>query len=214
MFKKYGSKWSAIAKEFRNRTENQVKNRFYSTLRRIATKKKRENPNAHIPEPKSKNDLLQYVDDALEYGHSCCSKRGRMKKRPEPAAPAVDEVAFMPFSFARAKLASQSPLFFPYMSCFRFPQNVVHLPVTMTEYPAGPVLYPSGFAGSLQEPTVTAASMPEPPNLLTQMQAKLREVALLQQNIIDTLMENKARGEFPRPMDPFSRNLVGKLPDP
>lgn len=32
---KYGSSWSKIAKNIPGRTENSIKNRFYSTLRRL-----------------------------------------------------------------------------------------------------------------------------------------------------------------------------------
>lgn len=35
LFEKFGSKWSKIASFFKGRTENSIKNRFYSTLRRI-----------------------------------------------------------------------------------------------------------------------------------------------------------------------------------
>jgi len=40
-FMENGSKWSLIASEFPGRTENSVKNRFYSTLRRISLDKKK-----------------------------------------------------------------------------------------------------------------------------------------------------------------------------
>ena len=84
-FKKYGARWAMIAREFNDRSENQVKNRFYSTLRRIATKKNIESHNElHKKGKLTKNYLLQYVEDAIEYGHSCSSKRGRKKKRRTP----------------------------------------------------------------------------------------------------------------------------------
>jgi len=82
LYKCRGAVWSLIAKDFPGRTENQVKNRFYSTLRRVATKKiadKNLPPRSSIH--MSKEELLQYVEDALEYGHNCFSKRGRKKKR-------------------------------------------------------------------------------------------------------------------------------------
>jgi hypothetical protein len=41
LFAEYGSKWSKIAMHFPGRTENSVKNRFYSTLRRIASESKK-----------------------------------------------------------------------------------------------------------------------------------------------------------------------------
>ena len=198
LFKKYGSKWSIIAKEYKNRTENQVKNRFYSTLRRIATKKKRENPGAHIPDPKCKNDLLQYVDDALEYGHSCCSKRGRMKKRPEPMPPMGEGVEFMPFSFPPTKMAAISPpqMFLPYMP-YKVQPNMMPfmpMPVPMADYPgalSNAMLFSRSMVSPMQDHTGTAASLLESPNLLAQMQNKLREVTLLQQNIIEAIMEGR-----------------------
>ena len=41
LFKKLGSKWSTISNYIQGRTENSIKNRFYSTLRRIACECKR-----------------------------------------------------------------------------------------------------------------------------------------------------------------------------
>ena len=35
MYQDYGPKWSLIAKEFKGRTENSIKNRFYCTVRKI-----------------------------------------------------------------------------------------------------------------------------------------------------------------------------------
>lgn len=79
--KNQGTSWSSIASNFPGRTENQVKNRFYSTLRRVATKKI---ANERLPYKSSiqmgKSELLRYIDDALEYGRDCYSQRGRKKK--------------------------------------------------------------------------------------------------------------------------------------
>ena len=207
LFKQYGSKWSTIAKEYKNRTENQVKNRFYSTLRRIATKKKRENPNSHIPEPKSKNDLLQYVDDALEYGHNCCSKRGRMKKRAEPLLASGDGVEFTPFSFPPTKVSAISPpqMMLPYMNYNMIPNMMPYMPIAVpvAEYPPGvtpnPMMFSRGrmFGQELTGPNTMAV---EQPNLLQQMQGKLREVAMLQQNIIDSLIETRKQQCPPTPV--------------
>ena len=80
LFKKLGTRWSMIIKYFDDRSENDVKNRFYSTLRRVATKKRREDPELLNINPNSKTDLVKYVDDALHYGHDCFSKRGRMRR--------------------------------------------------------------------------------------------------------------------------------------
>lgn len=79
LYKVKGSIWSLIAEEFPGRTRNEVKNRFYSTLRRIATKKNQDNA-VHLSF--RRKSLLQYIDDAIEYGHSCSSKRGRKRKHP------------------------------------------------------------------------------------------------------------------------------------
>jgi len=51
-FSEFGSKWSLIASQFPGRTENSVKNRFYSTLRRISLDKKKNLSN----EKKSNNN--------------------------------------------------------------------------------------------------------------------------------------------------------------
>lgn len=79
--KDYGTNWSSIANNFPGRTENQVKNRFYSTLRRVATKKIADEC---LPYKRSmqmgKSELVRYIDDALQYGRDCYSQRGRKKK--------------------------------------------------------------------------------------------------------------------------------------
>jgi len=41
LYQKCGPKWCSLVSHFENRTENSIKNRFYSTLRRIATEYKR-----------------------------------------------------------------------------------------------------------------------------------------------------------------------------
>lgn len=97
LYKQRGAKWSAIAKDIEGRTENEVKNRFYSTLRRIATKKAQEK-SSKVQYRKA--TLLQFVDDAIEYGHTCSSKRGRKKKRIAEDQPAsgCDDTVFKPFA--------------------------------------------------------------------------------------------------------------------
>eukprot|EP00826_Nyctotherus_ovalis_P063950 TRINITY_DN9375_c0_g1_i8.p1 TRINITY_DN9375_c0_g1~~TRINITY_DN9375_c0_g1_i8.p1 ORF type:complete len:123 (-),score=31.02 TRINITY_DN9375_c0_g1_i8:53-421(-) len=77
LYKEKGSRWSTFSAHFPGRSENQVKNRFYSTLRRLA--KKSHNP----PQAKAKigkEYLVKFVDDAILYGHNCRSKRGRKPK--------------------------------------------------------------------------------------------------------------------------------------
>ena len=81
LYKKKGSCWSSIATEFENRNENQVKNRFYSTLRRMAIKMNgNKSGQGDQPHKSRKEDLVKYVDDAILYGHHCRSKRGRKRK--------------------------------------------------------------------------------------------------------------------------------------
>ena len=41
LYQKHGPKWCYLVNQFKNRTENSIKNRFYSTLRRVATEHKR-----------------------------------------------------------------------------------------------------------------------------------------------------------------------------
>lgn len=105
LYKIIGSQWSIIAKEFNGKAPNQIKNRFYSTLRRVAIKK-REQSGGNIPlHPQSKKFLLQYVDDAIEFGHNCASKRGRKKRRPVEVEqpPAEQPVEFKPFADLRPR---------------------------------------------------------------------------------------------------------------
>ena len=63
-FRIFGSQWTNIAKKLNNgRTENSIKNRFYSTLRRISAKKKNESweMNCNLPFDK----IIQYLPDAI-----------------------------------------------------------------------------------------------------------------------------------------------------
>lgn len=67
IFKKfsiYGSKWAKIAKEIPGRSENSIKNRFYSTLRQLASKDSRNIKKE--AKSKSLSDLLVYFPEALE----------------------------------------------------------------------------------------------------------------------------------------------------
>lgn len=61
-FSEFGSKWSLIASKFPGRTENSVKNRFYSTLRRISLDKKKilfnEKKNVNIIKSKLSNNAI------------------------------------------------------------------------------------------------------------------------------------------------------------
>jgi len=69
LYNKLGSQWSKIASYFKGRTENSIKNRFYSTLRRIATEKKKgktkyEN-NSESSSSGKLNELLVFLPHAL-----------------------------------------------------------------------------------------------------------------------------------------------------
>lgn len=55
-YKKFGGKWSKIAIFFEGRTENSIKNRFYSTLRRLFTERKKEISNYENYENVENND--------------------------------------------------------------------------------------------------------------------------------------------------------------
>jgi len=194
-FKKYGSRWSNIAKRFRNRTENQVKNRFYSTLRRIATKKRRDNPGMHIPEPKSKKDLLPYVDDALEYGHNCCSKRGRIKKRPELKN--LNEE--LPHSKTMVKANTQTPLTNVGQSELPVLLALENLPIRLV-----PSIPPTQEQMDLARQLFKFFQNPSPPNLLFQLETKEKGIAELKQNMQSLYTMNDRQGKLRGEQSAFS----------
>jgi hypothetical protein len=69
LFSQFGSQWSKINMYFDKRTENSIKNRFYSTLRRINAEKKKENSSLIEPNISSKtklDSLLKYIPDAIK----------------------------------------------------------------------------------------------------------------------------------------------------
>lgn len=53
LYQKYGPKWCSLVQYFEGRTENSIKNRFYSTLRRVATEYKR-NADKNLAKRKSR----------------------------------------------------------------------------------------------------------------------------------------------------------------
>lgn len=59
-YKIYGSKWSKIAAEFSGMSENDIKNKFYSSLKSISSKLQ-----THQSILKHKKDLIQFVDIAI-----------------------------------------------------------------------------------------------------------------------------------------------------
>jgi len=82
LFKEKGTKWKLFTSEMQGRTENEIKNRFYSTLRRVATRSNLQSGKTYKSSALlSKTELLEYVDQAIVSGHSCFSKRGRKKKQ-------------------------------------------------------------------------------------------------------------------------------------
>lgn len=80
LFKRFGSQWVIIAKHLPRHCENDVKNRFYTTLKRVATQAQLEDPVQYTSKfVKSKKNLIQFVDAAIKIGHMLPSKRGRKK---------------------------------------------------------------------------------------------------------------------------------------
>ena len=66
LYKVLGAHWSRIARAFAGRAVNDVKNRFYTTLRRAATRAHLEDPNRFNAEfIKCKRNLVQFVDAAI-----------------------------------------------------------------------------------------------------------------------------------------------------
>lgn len=80
-YKECGSKWSKIADRFPGRTDNDLKNKFYSTLKKVATLAQLENPNKYDSDfLKCKRNLLQFIDLAILHGFNLSSKRGRKNR--------------------------------------------------------------------------------------------------------------------------------------
>ena len=78
LFNQYGSKWSKITKFFKGRTENSVKNRFYSTLRRIANEKKKNKGVENSNSSKIK-DMSELISDAINQNTFKLLERKRSK---------------------------------------------------------------------------------------------------------------------------------------
>lgn len=80
LYKSLGSKWVAISKSLPGRTESEVKNKFYTTLKRVATRAQMEDPVLYNSQfEKCKKNLIQFVDAAIQYNHLLPSKKGRKK---------------------------------------------------------------------------------------------------------------------------------------
>jgi len=67
-----------MVEKFPGRDANSIKNKFYTTLKRVATRAQLENPSKYPPTlVKDRKSLLQFVELAMEYGDQIPSKRGR-----------------------------------------------------------------------------------------------------------------------------------------
>ena len=70
LYKKYGSAWSKIAKHFNGRTENSIKNRFYSTIRRLALDRSRQTSTDGLSQIKvteeNKDSILMPIIDKIQ----------------------------------------------------------------------------------------------------------------------------------------------------
>jgi hypothetical protein len=68
LYNEYGSKWAKIASFLKGRTENSIKNRFYSTLRRLAYEDQKKENITQLPRDKfiSQKDLLNYLPKAIK----------------------------------------------------------------------------------------------------------------------------------------------------
>jgi len=76
LYKIYDSKWSKIAAAFSGMTENDVKNKFYSTLKSIATKVQH-----HPTLLTKKRDLIQFVDVGIIYEELLPCEQNRTQKK-------------------------------------------------------------------------------------------------------------------------------------
>ena len=96
-YKSLGTHWSLIRELFPGRTENEIKNKFYTTLKRVATRAQLENPKKYTSAfIKCKSNLVQFVDAAILYGRLLPSKRGR--KRNIEKALAMKNSLIFPFN--------------------------------------------------------------------------------------------------------------------
>mmetsp|Transcript_7102 Transcript_7102/g.8070 ORF Transcript_7102/g.8070 Transcript_7102/m.8070 type:complete len:252 (+) Transcript_7102:332-1087(+) len=72
LYLKFGSKWAKIKAFFERRTENQLKNRFYSILRKISTEKKKKSGSSRDEDVKKSRmekigDLTKYIPEAVNF---------------------------------------------------------------------------------------------------------------------------------------------------
>ena len=130
---------------------------------------------------------MKYVDDALEYGHNCCSKRGRVKRKTDSAN--------SPDALLSTKTIVRPSPIFPYPSVSAF-VPFENLPIRLApSIPATPEQME--LARQLFKPLTNPNQTPE---LLLQMERREKEIAELQQSIINSLFyANLRQGKLPIP---------------
>lgn len=192
LYKQHGAKWSRIAKEFKDKTDNQVKNRFYSTLRRVATKNNRDNPcRSFSSDQLGKTELLQYVDEAFEYGHTCSSKRGRKKKKIIPNQSKLEFETPLPLT----QPAIPQPMFGSGMDNFKYPS--INLPNNILRPLPYPNFTPAYSYETLCDPSIINFQQlnSNARDTREEIIAKLYQLSTLQQNVINLL---SAQNSFPQ----------------
>lgn len=114
LYKQYGSHWVTISKYLPGHSESDAKNKFYTTLKRVATQAQIEDPIRYGGKiAKCKKNLVQFVDIALKFNHLLPSKKGRKrnsdklkarthgilfpKNQPQPAQPSTSTMNFIPY---------------------------------------------------------------------------------------------------------------------
>ncbi len=146
-YKVFGTRWSVIAQKFEGRTENDLKNKFYTTLKRVATRAQLEDPKQYTPSfIKCKSNLLQFVDAAILYSQQLPSKRGR-KKNIEKQLAMKNAIIFHAKSASCALETSSLP-----------PQPVPSSPPRPARPPDPPVIIQQVF----QQPWMMPYYMPMP----------------------------------------------------
>eukprot|EP00826_Nyctotherus_ovalis_P001433 TRINITY_DN10225_c0_g1_i12.p1 TRINITY_DN10225_c0_g1~~TRINITY_DN10225_c0_g1_i12.p1 ORF type:complete len:281 (+),score=25.54 TRINITY_DN10225_c0_g1_i12:159-1001(+) len=94
LYKELGARWVLISKYLPGHNENDTKNKFYTTLKRVATQAQLEDPTRYGGKlEKCKSNLIQFVDAAMKYGHLLSSKKGR-KKNSDKAKARLHRILF------------------------------------------------------------------------------------------------------------------------
>lgn len=171
LYKELGSKWVEISKHFYGRTEGEIKNKFYTTLKRVATQAQIEDPLRYGPDfEKIKKNLVQFVDIAIQYEHLLPSKKGRKKN--------IDKVN-----------ARKQGILFP-KSCSvekpiirEEPQQIFPQPILYLNSPPQPIAIPTIIPCAVPAwyPTGTFYAQPIP-TFFPAMDYKVTQVPLYQYN--------------------------------